>query len=81
MLLAYLLCTLSSQRLPTELSTVKTDTERVWFVTCLAWQRKVERGALKHGVSQFLIVYLDINFCNFLQLLSTDMVINIFDMA
>lgn len=38
--LAYLLCTLSSQRLPTELSTAKTDTERVWLVTYLTWCRK-----------------------------------------
>ena len=35
MLLAYLLCTLSSQRFPTELSTVKTDTETAWLVTYL----------------------------------------------
>lgn len=62
--LAYLLCTLSSQRLPTELNTVKIDTERVWLVTYLAWQGKVEGEILKHGVRQFLVVNQDANFCS-----------------
>lgn len=60
--LAYLLCTLNSQRLPTELDTAKTDTERGWLVTYLAWQEKVGE-VLKHGVRQFLVVNQKADFC------------------
>jgi len=49
--LAYLFCTPSSQRLPTELSMVEIDTEKAWLVTYLARQGKVEGEPLKQGVS------------------------------